>query len=326
MAGGGMAGMMSGAGGMMDPVIRTAFDDAVGMAILLGIGAAIAAAAVAAGVLSGWIARPVSDLASATARIARGDYSGRVPAAQGEIGELAASFNDMAAALEATEQRRRDLIGDVAHELRTPIASVRGYVAGLEAGIFSPGPDAWRVLDEQTDRLARLVDDLALLWQADSHDLRLDLETLDAASLLLDARERHRKFAAERGIALTAEQLTPLAVRADRVRVAQVLDTLVGNALRYTPVGGSVALVVDVDGPMVALSVADDGPGLTAAQAAHVFDRFYRTDASRSRDAGGSGLGLAISRSLAEAMGGSIVTASPGLGLGTTFTVLLPRG
>jgi two-component system sensor histidine kinase BaeS len=325
--GGSGVGMMGGAGvGMMDPLLRTAFGDAVGSAVLLGLVAAVVVAVIVAVLLATGIARPIDDLAAASRRVARGDYSRPVPAASGELGELAAAFNGMAATLQATEQRRRDLIGDVAHELRTPIASVRGYVEGLQAGVFVPGPDAWRVLDEQTARLAHLVDDLALLWSAESRDLRLDIEVLDGPALLADARERHRAAAAARSIDLAVGAVAPASVRGDRVRAAQVLDNLVGNALRYTPPGGHVTLALARDGGVAVLSVADDGPGLTAEQAARVFERFYRADPSRSRDAGGSGLGLAISRSLVEAMGGSIAVASAGIGRGTTFTVRLPAG
>lgn len=324
---GGSGGMMGGSGvGMMDPVLRSAFGDAVGSALVLGLGAAVVVAVAASLLLATRIAHPIDELAAASRRVARGDYAQRVPPADGELGELATSFNEMATALQATEQRRRDLIGDVAHELRTPIASVRGYVEGLQAGVFAPGPDAWRILDEQTARLEHLVDDLAVLWRAESRDLRLEIETLDGPTLLADACERHRAAAAARSIDLALGAVIPATLRVDRMRVAQVLDNLVGNALRYTQAGGHVALGLAVDGPWAVLSVRDDGPGLDAEQAARVFERFYRADPSRSRDAGGSGLGLAITRSLVEAMGGSIGAASAGAGQGTTFYARLPAG
>jgi two-component system, OmpR family, sensor histidine kinase BaeS len=326
MGSGGMMGGGSGnAGGTMDPVVRAAFGDAVGTALALGLVAAVIVAVVVATVLSARIARPVTEPAAASERVAHGDYSGRVPPATGEIGDLATSFNAMAAALEATEQRRRDLIGDVAHELRTPIASVRGYVEGLEAGVIAAGPDAWRVLDEQTARLSHLVDDLSLLWQADSRDLRLQVEILDGPGLLADARERHRALAAERAVSLSLGHVAPVSLLADRTRIGQVLDNLVGNALRYTPAGGRVELGLAAVGPSALITVRDDGPGLTPEQAGRVFDRFYRADPSRSREAGGSGLGLAITQSLVEAMDGSIEVASPGPGAGATFAVRLAR-
>jgi two-component system sensor histidine kinase BaeS len=325
MGNGGMLGAgSSGSNGMMDPALRAAFGDAVGTALLLGLVAAVIVAVVVATFLSSRIARPVSELAAASGRVAR-DYSGRVPPATGELGDLATSFNEMAIALEATEQRRRDLIGDVAHELRTPIASVRGYVEGLEAGVIPAGPDAWRVLDEQTARLSHLVDDLSLLWQADSQDLRLHVETLDGPALLADARERHRAVAAERAISLSLGEVAPVSVQGDRTRIGQVLDNLVGNALRYTPAGGHVELGLAGAVRTAVVTVRDDGPGLTPEQAVRVFDRFYRADASRSREAGGSGLGLAITKSLVEAMGGTVEVSSLGPGAGATFAVRLPR-
>lgn len=316
-------GMMGGAGGMMDPVLRSAFGDAVGSALLLGFVAALVVAVIAAVVVATWIARPIDDLAAASDRVAHGDYSQPVPAAQGELGELAASFNGMASSLAANEQRRRDLIGDVAHELRTPITSVRGYVEGLATGVFEPGPDAWRVLDEQTARLEHLVDDLALLWRAESHDLRLDLAMLDGPALLADVRERHRGLAGSRSVELVLGSIVPAQVLADPVRLAQVLDNLVGNALRYTSAGGRVELGLAPSRTDLAFSVRDDGPGLTPEQAGRVFERFYRADPSRSRDGGGSGLGLAITKSLVEAMGGSVAVTSDGPGRGATFTVRL---
>jgi signal transduction histidine kinase len=321
----GSGGMMGGTGGgMMDPLLRSAFGDAVGSALLLGfVGAAVVAVVVAV-LVATRIARPIDALAAASERVASGDYSTPVPVATGELGELAASFNGMAASLAANEQRRRDLIGDVAHELRTPITSVRGYVEGLAAGVFEPGPDAWRVLDEQTARLEHLVDDLALLWRAESHDLRLDLAPLDGPALLADVRERHRGLAGSRAVELVLGPIAPARVQADPVRLGQVLDNLVGNALRYTPAGGRVELGLATAGSEMAISVRDDGPGLTPEEAARVFDRFYRADPSRSRDAGGSGLGLAITKSLVEAMGGSVSVTSAGPGRGATFTVWLP--
>ena len=323
---GGSGGMMGGSGGgMMDPLLRSAFGDAVGSALVLGLGAAIVVAVAISLLLATWLSRPIDALAAASRRVARGDYGERVPPADGELGDLATSFNEMAAALQATEQRRRDLIGDVAHELRTPIASVRGYV-GLQAGVFLPGADAWRVLDEQTARLEHLVDDLAVLWRAESRDLRLEIASLDGPTLLADARDRHRSAAAARSIDLTLDKVVSSTIRADRIRVAQVLDNLIGNAVRYTQPGGHVELGLSLDGRSAVLSVRDDGPGLDPEQAAHVFERFYRADPSRSREAGGSGLGLAITRSLVEAMGGSVAVTSAGPGRGTTFLVRLPAG
>ncbi len=323
---GGMAGM----GTMMDAAVTAAFGDAVGSALVLGVGAATLVGVVVAVIVSARLARPISDLVVASRQVAGGDYAQRVPEGSGELGELAASFNDMAASLDATERRRHELIGDVAHELRTPIASLRGYIEGLDAGVFAPGPDAWRVLEDQTNRLARLVDDLSDLWRAEANDIALIPEDLDGPTLVADAIERHRAAAAARSIEvaaeaeLAAEAGQPIRVRADRARIAQVLDNLVGNAIKYTPAGGRVSVSLTVRPGRGIISVRDTGPGLTPDQLTRVFERFYRVDPSRSRDAGGSGLGLAIAEALTEAMGGRIWATSSGPGKGATFSVEFP--
>ena len=319
--GAGAAGM----GGMMNSTISAAFGSAVGSALLLGLLAAGIAAMVVALVISDRLARPISDLAAASGRIAAGHYDQRVQGGSGELGELAASFNAMTTSLEATEQRRFELIGDVAHELRTPIASLTGYLEGLEDGVFTPGPDAWRVLGDSASRLARLVDDLSDLWRAEAHEIALAPEDMDGPTVVADAVERHRGAAASRSIDLEAGQVAPIRLRADRARLAQVLDNLIGNALRYTPEGGAVRVALATPHDRFAsVSVSDTGPGLTPEQLARVFERFYRVDPSRSREAGGSGLGLAIARALTEAMGGRIWATSAGPGRGATFGLELP--
>ncbi len=322
---GGSGGMMGGTGssGMMDPLLRSAFGDAVAAAIWLGLAAATAVAVVVSLLLATRLSRPIDDLAAASRRVAAGDYSRPVPPGDGELGELAVAFNTMAAGLAAEERRRRDLVGDVAHELRTPIASVRGYVEGLQAGVFAPGPDAWHVLGEQTARLERLVDDLATLWHVESAALSLAVVTVDAAAAIGAARARHLAAAAAHSIAITADsRAVPLL--ADPDRLGQVLDNLVANAVRYGREGGTVTLAARRDGPRAVVSVVDDGPGIAQADLPRVFERFYRADPSRSRDAGGSGLGLAISKSLVEAMGGTISASSPGPGgSGAVFEVSL---
>jgi two-component system, OmpR family, sensor histidine kinase BaeS len=320
----GSQGAMAGMGTMMGSLVTAAFGDAVGSALVLGVGAATLIAIVVAAIISIRLARPISSLADASREIAGGDYAQRVPVGSGELGDLAASFNDMAASLDATERRRHELIGDVAHELRTPIASLRGYVEGLEAGVFTPGPDAWRVLGDQASRLARLVDDLSDLWRAEADDIALVAEDLDGPRLVADAIERHRAAAAARSIELVGEADASVRLRADRARVAQIIDNLVGNAIRYTPERGSVRIRLEQRGDAAQVSVSDTGPGLTRDQLAQVFERFYRVDPSRSRDVGGSGLGLAIAKALSEAMGGRIWATSPGAGQGSTFYLELP--
>jgi two-component system sensor histidine kinase BaeS len=320
----GSQGAMAGMGTMMSSAVTAAFGDAVGSALVLGVGAATLIAIVVAAIISTWLARPISSLADASREVAGGDYAQRVQPGSGELGDLAASFNHMAASLDATERRRHELIGDVAHELRTPIASLRGYVEGLEEGVFTPGPDAWRVLGDQASRLARLVDDLSDLWRAEARDMVLVPEDLDGPTLIADAIQRHRPAAGARSIELVAEADEPVRLRGDRARVAQVIDNLVGNAIRYTPEHGIVRVRLGPRGDAAQVSVSDTGPGLTQDQLVQVFERFYRVDPSRSRDVGGSGLGLAIAKALSEAMGGRIWATSPGAGRGSTFYLELP--
>lgn len=320
----GPEGAMAGMGSMMESLTRAAFGDAIGSALVLGIGAAVVVGVIVAAIISARLARPISDLAAASREVAAGDYTQNVQASGGELGELATSFNEMAAALESTERRRRELIGDVAHELRTPIASLRGYIEGLDEGVFEAGPDTWRILGDQTKRLARLVDDLSDLWRAEARDMPLVTEKLDGQSLVADAIERHRASAAARSIQLAAETKPAVRLSADRARVDQILDNLVANAIRYTPEGGTVHLHLEHADKIARITVTDTGPGLTPEQVSQVFERFYRVDPSRSREMGGSGLGLAIAKALAEAMGGRLWATSAGLGTGTTFGVALP--
>lgn len=314
------------AGQQMDAATFAAFGDAVRTALLAGLVAAVAAAIAVALAISTRIAGPITRLAVAARRIAAGHYAERVPTGgEGEIGDLASSFNVMTGSLEATEQRRLRLVGDVAHELRTPLTTLDGYLEGLEDGVVAPQPETWQLLRRETARLTRLVDDLQDLWRAEARQLPLRTETVDAAAAARDAVERARPAAAARGIEVSLDLVdAPILLRADRDRLAQILDNYLSNALRYTPDGTSV-VVRATGGPSdVTFSVTDAGPGLTPEQRSQVFERFYRIDPSRSRALGGAGIGLAIVRALAEAMDGRAWATSDGPRTGSTFWVALP--
>jgi signal transduction histidine kinase len=312
------------AGQRMDAATLAAFTDAVRTALVAALIAAIAAGVVVALAISTRIAGPVTRLAAAAHRIAAGHYAERVPAGgEGEIGDLAASFDAMAGSLEATEQRRLRLVGDVAHELRTPLTTLDGYLEGLQDGVVAAGPETWTLLRRETARLTRLVDDLQDLWRAEARDLPLRLEAVDLALVIEEAVERAGPAAAARRIELHVGAAGPLMARADRDRVAQIVDNYLSNALRYAPEGSPV--VVDgAAGDQVTITVTDAGPGLTPEQGAQVFERFYRIDPSRSRALGGAGIGLAISRALAAAMDGRTWATSEGPGRGSSFHLALP--
>ena len=321
--GDGMGGMSD----MMGELVRTAFQDAVRTALVVALVAAVVTALVVSVALSARLAGPIARLAVASRRIAHGRYAERVPVgAPDEIGELAESFNRMADSLESTERRRLQLVGDVAHELRTPLATLDGYLEGLEDGVIQPSAPTWKLLRGETSRLSHLVSDLQELWRAEARQLPLSLTTVDATELLRAGRERFAAQAREGGVELRLD-VPPgsLALRADRERLGQVLDNLVSNAIRFSPDGAVVTLDARVDGDEIVLAVADRGPGLTAEQRERVFERFYRVDPSRSRALGGSGIGLAIARALTDAMGGRIWAESAGPGLGSTFRVALPK-
>lgn len=313
------------AGTAMDAATLAAFQEAVRTALLAALAAAVGTAVVVSLALSSRVAGPVARLSTAARRIAAGHYAERVPTAgAGEIGELASSFNVMTDSLEATERRRLQLVGDVAHELRTPLSTLDGYLEGLEDGVVAAQPETWRLLRRETARLTRLVNDLQDLWRAEAHQLPLKIEGIDAVAVIQEALEEVRPSAVARQISLATElPAAPVPVRADRDRFAQIIVNYLTNAVRYSPVGGSVTVVAKV-GSHVVVSVRDQGPGLTPEQRTQVFERFYRVDPSRSRALGGSGIGLAIARALAEAMDGQTWAESDGPGTGSTFAVALP--
>ena len=311
-------------GEAMADATQAAFTDAMRQAILAASVIAIVTATVISLAVAARIARPIGALAAAARRIAGGHYAERVPADEpGELGELAASFNDMAGSLEATERRRLQLVGDIAHELRTPLTTIDGYLEGLEDGVIEPNSDTWRLLRAETGRLTRLVNDLSELWRAEAHQLPLRFVPVDAAEVAAEVAERFLPQALARGVELAIAPARAVAV-ADRDRVAQVLSNYLSNALRYAPDGSTVTVGTAPSAGGVRIWVSDQGPGLAPDQLEAVFERFYRVDPARSRVAGGSGIGLAIVRAVAGAMGGRAWAESAGPGRGATFVLELP--
>lgn len=312
------------AGQAMDEATRAAFGDAMQHALVAASLIAVVAATVLSFAVAGRIVNPITALAAAARRIARGQYAERVPVDGGdEIGQLASSFNDMAASLEATERRRVQLVGDVAHELRTPLATLDGYLEGLEDGVVAADADTWHLLRGETARLTRLVDDLSDLWRAEAHQVPLRMEPVDAAVVARGLVERLAPLAGRRTFEVV-DPGTPVLARADRDRLAQIVSNYLTNALRHAPEGSPIRVIVGRAGDRVRIAVRDEGSGLAPDQLDAVFERFYRVDPSRSRALGGSGIGLAIVRALAEAMDGRAWADSEGPGRGTTFHVELP--
>ncbi len=281
-----------------------------------------------AGLLVTQLTRPLSALSEAARRIAQGDRSVSVPVGgRDELGELAAAFNHMSANLQAQEEQRRALMADVAHELRTPLAGIQGTVEALQDGIFPLTQENLAPIQEQTALLARLVEDLRTLANAEAGQIRLDPGPVDVAELAHRVVAMHHAGATARGVSVTItapDTLPPL--HADAQRLEQVMSNLLGNALRHTPAGGTVEVHLASTPQGLRIAVLDSGEGIPAEDLPLIFERFYRSDRSRSRESGGTGLGLAIARQLVTLHGGRIWAESPpaGRAQGSGFFVELP--
>ncbi len=308
--------------------IEMAYLDASLLAVGLGLVISLVAATLVTLYLTNRIGRSLGSLAVVAGELSRGHYDARVPAigTGTELDMLAGAMNDMAGRLEGTEQTRRRMLSDLAHELRTPIATLAAYHDALHDGIAVLGPESEEVLADQTGRLARLADDLDEVSTAEEGRLALDIRAERVADLVRTVAEAAEAKFLEARVRLVAEPSggAGMLVAVDRQRIGQVLDNLLSNALRHTPVGGTVELSAQPDGGEAAIVVADSGEGMSADDLSHVFERFYRADRSRTRGRSGSGIGLTISRAIVDAHGGTITAASPGIGQGSTFTVRLP--
>ena len=282
-----------------------------------------------ASLIAWYLARPLSAVSKAARQVAGGDLSARALLNAGEqrgLGHrpgdealrLVDDFNVMAASLERLEAERKATAATIAHELRTPLAVLQARLAALRDGVFALDLREVGLLEQQTDQLARLVEDLRTLSLADAGRLALTSGPCDLSALVGNVVTASEPQAAEKGVRLETA-LTPATVQGDAGRLRQVVTNLLDNALRFTPAAGSVTLLLKTDGSGATLVVQDTGPGFGAGGAARVFERFYRADAGRS----GSGLGLAVVRSLAEAHGGR-VAANNAPGGGAVLEVWLP--
>lgn len=312
--------------GILDPAITEAFQGAISDALLIAGVVAVVTAIVISLLVTGRITRPVRRMSLVSRRIAAGNYAERVRVkSHDELGELAGNFNLMAEALEETERRRLELIGDVAHELRTPIATLEGYLEGLLDGVIESNERTWAKLHGEAGRLRRLVDDLQELSRAEARQVSLNLRPANPLEIARVAIDRLTPLYAEKGLELETKLPGNLPqVKADHDRAVQVLTNFLTNALRYTPAPGKVNLAMRQTGNTVEYLVSDTGLGIAPENLPHLFERFYRVDKSRSRAMGGSGIGLTISKALVEEMGGTVSVSSPGVGKGATFSFTLP--
>jgi signal transduction histidine kinase len=291
-------------------------------ASLLWAGLAASAVALVLGLLlARQLTAPLRTLTQAAHRLARGETPQVAVRSQDEIGELSQAFNHMSRSLARQETLRRNLMSDIAHELRTPLSVIRGDLEALLDGIYEPTPGALASLQEEVLLLSRLVDDLRALAQAEAGQLKLERRPTDLGDLLAGVVASFDLQAEAQGQQLVLDvppDLPPVDV--DPLRIRQVVANLVSNALRHAPRSGRIAVSVVLQPGQVRVSVADNGPGIAAEDLAHVFDRFWR---GRGARVDGTGLGLAIARELVRAHGGQIgVESTPGQG--STFSFTLP--
>lgn len=306
---------------------EAAFRSATVISLAVALLAATAAALAVSLSVTRRVRHSLRTVSEAASTVADGRYTARVHAAGlgAEFDALALSFNRMADRLDSVEATRRRLLADLAHEMRTPVATLDAYLEAFEDGVRDLDADTVAMLRTQTRRLGRLAHDVSAVSRAEEHQVPLAVRRVPAEQLVRSAVAAGAARFADRGVTLTAQVGAGLPeVEVDPDRLGQVLGNLLDNALRHTPGGGRVTVSADRRGAGVELAVSDTGEGIAPEHLEHVLERFYRVDSARDREHGGSGVGLAICRALVEEHGGRITVHSDGKGAGTTVSVWLP--
>lgn len=318
---------MNNMGGMMMAGPAQQFLGATRTALWLAVVAALVLSLLLGTAVANWLTRPVRQLTAAAHALATGHAPQPVHhASHDELGQLAHSFNQMAAALATAEQQRQQLLADTAHELRTPLTIMQGHLEAMLDGVFEPTADNLATVHEETVLLGRLIGDLRTLSLAEAGQLPLELRPVPLVELAERAVQAFRPLAEAEGVVVTLQTTAVPLVAADDGRLHQVLNNLLSNALRYVPhPGGQIAVRVTAVAEGVQVEVQDNGAGLTADVQARVFDRFWKADPARQRSHSGSGLGLAICRAIVELHHGRMGVEST-VGQGTTFFFVLPIG
>ena len=303
--------------------IESQFNTSVNQSLLIAIAVAGLVGLLLTFFLSRSILRPVDELISAARAMEKGDLSQRVTVrSKGELGELANAFNAMAEGLTRLEQLRQNMVTDVAHELRTPLSNVRGYLEALRDGVVDPTPEMIASVYEEAMLLNRLVDDLQELALAEAGHLNLLRQPVNVQEVVEKAVQSLKAQAGEKGVSMAVDLPDDLPlVEADAERLGQVLRNLLKNAILNTPSGGEIAIRARTVDSQVEVSVEDNGLGISAEHLPYVFERFYRVDQSRARTTGGAGLGLAIVKQLVEAQGGQVeIDSQVNVGTRISFT------
>lgn len=315
--------------GIADAAVNSHVEEGFALAALISTGvgvlAATAVAAVGAMLVARRLSQPIAVASQTAATLAAGDYSARMesPRMGPELAELADSVNSLAARLEETEGTRIRLMSDLAHELRTPVASIEATVEAITDQVLPADAETLATLTDQAERLTRLIDDLAAVSRAEERSFRLDIETVDLLELARASAAAANAGYVRAGVTLQVVAGPPATVRADRARLGEVLDQLLSNSLHHTRPGDQVTIAVRSLGPSSQLTVTDTGSGFDPAEAERIFGRFYRADPARANQAG-TGIGLTIARALVQAQGGTLTATSPGPGKGAQLAISLP--
>jgi histidine kinase len=295
-------------------------------ALLIAAFAALAAAVFVSLFVSRRIVEPMQELTAVSSRLARGYFRERTSIrGDDELALLSHSINQLAQNLEMTEQRRLGLIADVAHELRTPLATIEGYMEGLLDEVIQPEPKLFALVHHESTRLKWMIEELALLSRAEAGQLRVEPKAIELANVIEQTVGQFLPQAKDKKIELdihVSHQLPKVFADADRIE--QILINLIANAIQYTPEGGRVNVFAQPEDNFVVVGVVDSGVGIAQEHLPHIFERFYRVDKSRARQSGGAGIGLTIARHLVYAHGGEIWAESEGAGKGTRVKFTLP--
>lgn len=319
------AGVAAMSGEQMHAEEAYTYATAISIAVALGVSAL--AALVVTWYFSRRVQRSLAEVSLAAAAVADGRYDFRVSSPQlgDDFDSLATAFNKMACRLESVEATRRRLFGDLAHEIRTPVSVLEAYFEAVEDGVKTLDRETITMLRDQTRRLVRFSEDVAALAQAEESQASISPTSVAPDILIETTVSAAADQFAGKGVALTSNVDGDLPrLWADQHRLGQVLANLLDNALRHTSRGGQVWVAAGADDGVLTITVTDDGEGIPSEHLPHVFDRFYRADAARTREHGGAGIGLAIAKALVEAHEGHIAADSLGPGTGATFAITLP--
>jgi len=305
--------------------LEEAFLRRINQLLLAATAGAVALALLLSFLFARTLSKPLREITAAIQSISRGKLDQQVPVrSRDEIGQVAIAFNQMSADLARANHLRRQMTADIAHELRTPLSVIGGYLASLSDGLLKPNPERFKIMHNEAQHLQRLVEDLRTLSLADAGELPLNKREVAAGELIQLATAAFSHQAEQQDITLSVHTDPDVRMlHADPDRMLQVLSNLLSNALRHTPPQGRITLSTRVEHDQIILSIQDTGPGIDPEHLPHIFERFYRVDSSRHQKQDESGLGLAIAKSIVEAHGGTMRVSSE-VGSGSTFSAILP--